>query len=204
MAYEGVVIALDLASSSGVAEGCPGEIPYLSVERFRKEHDDYEESFGRAIGFIAERLQAERFIAGRFYARGEAVENAMIRVAIEAPIMTFASNDTNADALLITKGLWAAVGGFSRRRGAMVSRFAVETVRKSFIGYGRAPKGSPKDTAKREARRVCRALGWTPPNLDAADAGALWWHACQQWAPGVGPDVRPHWERAQLAVGQAA
>ncbi|WP_133771621.1 hypothetical protein [Enterovirga rhinocerotis] len=189
---------------SGIAEGKPGETPQLSAERFRKPTDEYEESFGRAIGWIAERLVTERFIGGKFYGRGEAIEEGMIRVVIEAPIMSFSGETTNADALLITKGLWACIGGFARRRGAMVRRHAVTTVRKAFMGFGRAPKHCPKDYEKREARRICQALGWNPPNLDAADAAALWWFACSQWAPAVAQDVRPHWLNPELALRGAA
>lgn len=187
MPFDGVVIGLDLAGLSGVAEGCPGEKPNLTIKRFRKPQDAHHETFGRAIGWIADRLTAPRHIAGRFYGPGEAIEAGLLRVAIEAPIMTFTSGDTNADALLVTKGLWACVSGFAHRRGAMVMHASVSTIRKGFIGNGRVPGA----TAKREAKRICHALGWEPPNLDAADAAAVWWHACSQWAPERTPDVRP-------------
>ncbi len=177
MAYTGIILALDLASNTGVAEGRPGSTPRLYDKRLRQEGDDYEDTWGRAIGWIADRLYAER----------DAVASGDLRVVVEAPIMTGMGGNTNADSLLVTKGLWSCCTGFARARGVMLRRVAVSTVRAAFLGNGRLDG----DTAKRQARDTCRALGWNPPSLDAADAGALWWWACSQWAPDLTPPVHP-------------
>lgn len=177
MAYTGIVMGLDLASNSGVGEGRPGQTPRLYDVELRKDGDDYEDTWGRACGWIADRLYAER----------DAVAAGDFRIIVEAPIMTGMIGKTNADSLLITKGLWASITGFARARRVMVRRIAVSTVRKAFLGRG----DIPGDVAKREARKVCRALGWDPPSLDAADAGALWWYGCNLWAPNETPPVHP-------------
>jgi Holliday junction resolvasome RuvABC endonuclease subunit len=204
VSFDGVIIALDVASMTGIGEGSPWEKPDLYSERFRRPGDSYEESWGRAIGWIATKLQEPRQIYGTMYGPGEAVGKGLIRVAIEAPIMTMATGDTNADALLITKCLWAVMGGFSHRRGALVRNYPASTVRKAFVGIGKAPKGSPDNFLKKQSKRVCNAIGWAPPNLDAADAAALWWYACREWAPDSVPDTRPFHYRPQLPLGVAA
>ncbi|MGY2052941.1 hypothetical protein [Methylobacterium sp. JK268] len=179
MSYSGIIMALDLASTTGVGEGRPGETPRLYDVALRKEGDDYEDTWGRAVGWIADRLYVER----------EAVEAGEFRIVVEAPIMTGVGGRTNADALLVTKGLWSCITGFARARRVMVRRVAVSTVRAAFLGNGQLPG----DAAKRQARATCRALGWEPSNLDAADAGALWWWGCNLWAPGKAPSVDPLW-----------
>lgn len=185
MAYTGIVMGLDLASNSGIGEGRPGQTPRLYDVALRKEGDDYEDTWGRACGWMADRLYAER----------DAVAAGDFRIIVEAPIMTGMSGKTNADSLLITKGLWASVTGFARARGVMVHRVAVSRVRKAFLGRG----DLPGDTAKREARKLCRALGWDPSSLDAADAGALWWYGCNLWAPNETPPVHPLLLKRRLA-----
>lgn len=183
MAYEGLIIALDIATKCGVAEGRPGEVPRLYSVELRRSGEEFEDSFGRAVKWMAQRLAAD----------DAAVRAGDVRVMIEAPIMGTSFDDkdgekrTNADTLLITKGLWAAVSGFARARGIMVRRVAVSTVRKHFIGSGRVPKAQ----AKKQVRDVCLALGWEPPNLDAADAAAVWHYAAHLWNPAAVPPVDP-------------
>lgn len=177
MAYSGIILALDLASNTGVAEGRPGGVPHLYDADLRREGDDWEDTWSRAVGWIADRLYLER----------SAVEASEFRIIVEAPIFAGAQRAKNANSELVTKGLWACITGFARARGVMVHRVHVSTVRAQFLGNGKMPG----EAAKREARRVCRALGWSPPSLDAADAGALWWYGCNLWAPQSAPIVDP-------------
>jgi hypothetical protein len=177
MAFDGIIIALDIASRTGVAEGRPGQVPRLYSVDLKKTDDEFEDTFGRAVGWIADRLYAEK----------QAVEERNLRIVIEAPINTGNGGGTNANSLIITKGLWASISGFARARRIMVQRAHVATVRKHFIGVGNLPG----DIAKREAKRVCEAFGWSPPNLDAADAGAIWHWAAHKWNPEATPKVTP-------------
>ncbi len=178
MAYTGIILALDVAGNTGVGEGRPGQTPRLYDARLRREDDDWEDTWGRAIGWIADRLYVER----------EAVSAGDMRVVVEAPIFVGKAGARNADSELTTKCLWACVTGFARARGVMVRRVSVQTVRAAFLGNGNLDG----DTAKRRARDTCRALGWNPSSLDASDAGALWWWASQQWAPDLTPPVHPY------------
>lgn len=177
MSFTGIIMALDLAGNTGVAEGRPGSAPRLYDAHLRREGDDWEDTWGRAIGWIADRLFVER----------AAVSAGDLRIIVEAPIFVGKAGARNANSELVTKGLWACITGFARARGVMVRRVHVSTVRAGFLGNGTMPG----ETAKREARRMCRALGWEPPSLDAADAGALWWYGCTLWAPKLAPPVSP-------------
>lgn len=187
MAYTGVIIGLDLAGTTGVAEGCPGEVPTLSVEEFARENEPIIETCSRGMKFLHERISAPRYIGGRFYARGEAANDGMVRVVIEAPILVPMPGKRNADSHTMSLGLYTALGGFAQMRGLMVVAVGVGKVRKGFIGVGNLPG----DLAKRSARMMCEALGWRPPNLDAADAGAVWWWACREWNREAAPLTEP-------------
>jgi len=177
VAYSGIILSLDLASNTGVGEGRPGAVPRLYDAELRRDGDDWEDTWSRAVGWIADRLYVER----------AAVEAGDLRIIVEAPIFVGKAGAKNANSELVTKGLWACITGFARARGVMVHRVHVSTVRAQFLGNGQMPG----EAAKREARRVCRALGWNPPSLDAADAGALWWYGCNLWAPQSAPVVDP-------------
>jgi len=183
MAFDGIIIALDIAGRTGVAEGRPGEVPRLYSVDLRKPDDEFEDTFGRAVGWIADRLYAEK----------KAVEERDLRIVVEAPIITGSGGGTNASSLIVTKGLWASISGFARARRIPVSRAHVATVRKHFIGVGNLPG----DVAKREAKRVAEAMGWNPPNLDAADAAAIWHWAAHKWNPDATPKIAPelHYQR---------
>lgn len=197
MTFTGVIIALDLAGNCGIAEGCAGEKPLLSTERFTREGDGILDAPARGIGFIANRLAAERWIDGKLYGRGEAMEAGLVRLAIEEPIPTVARG---AQAFGATMRLIGAVGGFANRRDVMVRLVASQTVRARFLGKGNLRR----EEAKAEARRVCTALGWEPKSDDAADAGALWWFVCHQWAPDRVQPVRHlhrNWKGEQGRAG---
>lgn len=187
MAYTGVILAFDLAGTTGIAEGCPGEEPQLSVQRFKRENETLIETCSRAQGFLMDRLSSPRWIGGRMYARGEAAAEGMIRVVIEAPILVPMPGARNAASHGMSLGLYAALGALATLRGVMVREVGVGKVRKAFIGQGNLPG----DLAKRSARMMCEALGWKPPNLDAADAGAVWWFFSREWNAPATPLTEP-------------
>lgn len=74
-------------------------------------------------------------------------------------------------------GLVAIVQGQSKRMGCQVASYWPSTVRKGFLG------GVPKKDVKQHVFRRCHELGWAVPDTDAADAAALWSHACSIAAP---------------------
>lgn len=183
MPFSGLIIALDVSKRcTGIAEARPGEVPRFSHVAFGRPDDDFFDADARAIGWIAERLYLEPDLTG-------------VRLVIEAPLERDSTGGSNVGTILQAYALCKAIGGFARRRGVLAITGNVKTVRKAFLGRGNLPS----DTAKREAKRVCEAIGWAPPNLDCADAGALLWWACEKWAPGVMPAVDPLFTASRAA-----
>lgn len=176
MAFTGTVLALDISKNrTGVAHGRVGQKPAFEAMPLGLEDDDFFRPEARAIEWIAQRLYVESDLT-------------QFRIAIEAPMERDSSGGSNIKTILGAFSLCKAIGGFAQARGVMVRVHKVQTIRKAFLGRGNLRS----EIAKREAIRVCRALGWQPQNHDMADAGALWWFACQQWAPELNPDVRAH------------
>jgi len=163
---------LDIASHTGVAEGVVGERPRLYTMHFVKEHDTHDDACGRAIAWVAERTSIER----------------PDLVYMEAPIPNAAmAGRTNADTMALLFGLAASIGGTLRARGIPVRRVNIQKIRKHFIGVGNL-KGPE---AKRRTVALCKALGWEPPNHDAADAAAVWHYGVCQHNPRLAPHLGP-------------
>ncbi len=101
--------------------------------------------------------------------------------------MTGMSRKTNADSLLITKGLWASITGFARAVASWSDGWRVSTVRKAFLGRGDIPGMS---RSVRLARSAAPSAGIRKPRR-RSDAGALWWYGCNLWAPNEAPVVDP-------------
>ena len=55
-----LVLALDIATVTGVCEGRAGEAPRMYTMRFGNPGDEHEDAFERALRWIAERLQVDR------------------------------------------------------------------------------------------------------------------------------------------------
>jgi hypothetical protein len=161
----------------GVAEGRLGEVPRLYSVDLRREHDEHEDAYARALIWAA-----ERFKIGK-----------PDRVLIEAPIPASAmAGHTNANTTAMLFGLWAIMAAVAKARGVTVRRANIQAVRRSFIGHGNL-KG---DVAKRKTMQVCALLGWDAPNHDAADAGAVWHWGCGQIDPALTPRTEPLFLRA--------
>jgi len=69
-------------------------------------------------------------------------------------------------------GLVACVQGEATRLGVRVVSYYPATVRKHFIGMGKA------DKIKSAVMARCHLLGWPSDDADACDALALWDYAC--------------------------
>lgn len=157
-----LIWAFDIASQMGVAEGYAGEKPRLYTVRLASTDDDLDDAFGRAVKWMAERLLVER----------------PDRIIIEAPIPGSKKNGkTSARSVWLTVGLASCITGTAKAKRVPVRRANISSVRKHFIGIGNLPG----DVAKPRTVRLCRALGWEPPNHDAADAGACWHWGCAQF-----------------------
>ena len=171
------ILALDLATKTGVAVGCAGENPMFSTVTFANDGDDHEDVFERALRWFAEYVQVDKPDA----------------IYLEAPLnLGAAMGHTNADTILRLNGLWAVISAAAKTKRIKYRRARVQEIRKNFLGSGNL-KG---DEAKKRAFAMCGLLGWEPKNLDEADAGALhFWASCME-APSSAPMITPAMQRA--------
>lgn len=77
----------------------------------------------------------------------------------------------------ILKDLVAVVRFVCRSKKVPAKPVNVQTARKNFLG-----SGFP-DHPKQSAMAMCKALGWSPANLDEADAGTIFYHGATLSAP---------------------
>lgn len=170
------VVSLDIATNTGVAVGSSGGTPRAWSVDLRKGRKDASED--------------ARFSEILRLTHGLIVEHEPDLIAVEAFI-----GGKHASAFLI--GLVACVRGCAANRGIPCEMVFPATVRKHFIGKALTSKDFPgmkqaraKIAIKERVAAQCRAIGWTVPDLDAADALATWDWACATKARGY--QATPH------------
>lgn len=171
------ILALDIASHTGIAIGVAGEIPLLMTMKFTREGEA-----ASMDGVVAASARAQLWI-------GQITQvHKFDRAAIEAPVPERSlQGNTNAWATFLKVGLITNAASALRHLGIPVRYRNIGAVRKFFIGKGNA-EGKQ---AKRAARAVCRLLDWDAKNDDEGDAAALWAYECSQIAPHLAPRVDP-------------
>lgn len=150
----GIILALDVASKTGVAEGRPGEVPRLQTIDFRGE-GELPGLYGRATTWMATKL------------RDDPPDLIVIeRVVPPSGAMGF----TNHDTTMISIGMFAIFSGIINCKSVPLELAAISTWRKHFIGKGNHPGA----VAKKMAVDRCKLLGWDAPDNNAAEAGGIW------------------------------
>lgn len=162
-----MIVALDLATQTGVAYGLPGSIPT---------------TFSRDLG----KGQSEnlRFANALRLIDGLIQQHKPSLVVVEAPV-----KGPRASPFLI--GFVAIIRACCAVRKSQVQMYEIATVRKHFIGkhltsasFKHLPQNQRKNTARKQIKELvisrCEALGWTVEDDNAADAAALWDLACSQ------------------------
>jgi Holliday junction resolvasome RuvABC endonuclease subunit len=150
-----IIVALDLASQTGVAVGEPASKPILFTEKLGLSGCHHGERMAEAMRMM------NRII--------KQYEPSLI--VLEAPLKL---PGTRADIEQVLMGLRGCVMGVAHMHHIQFEQHAVQTIRKHFIGHGRLKRKAAK--AATIAR--CKQLGWNPRNDDEADAAALWDLAC--------------------------
>ena len=165
------ILALDVATKMGVADGCVGEKPVFYTKKFAGE--EHEEIFADALRWIAEYLQV----------------NKPDIVAIEAPLNLAATmGQSNPATVVRLNGLWAVIASAVKVKGGIIYRHVnVQTARRAFIGSGNLPGAE----AKRRVFNMCKAIGWEPKDKDQGDAGCVHFWASTQFAPNLAPVITP-------------
>src|SRR4051794_23184226 len=152
----GTILALDLATACGIAEGTPGGDPRASSKTFAVEAGGLFGAGERALMFFSDRLTVDPPAA----------------IFIERPgLHSIGKAGTSFQAIFRLFGLIFLAGVIARCRGIYdVRLIEVKDVRKHFLGGA----GVAGPDAKRLTQARCRELGWSFKNPDEADALALW------------------------------
>lgn len=173
----GPILALDLATNFGFAEGLPGQRPHSGHGRFASPNASHEAIFWDALKWATARFQLARYRL----------------ILIEAPLpSSFARGRTNVNTTTVLFGLPAVIGAVAHGLGQYnVKKATPDDVRAFFLGQRRL-KGPE---AKKRVIQKCRDLGWIDPRAkassDQCDALALWAYGCECLAPGSGLHVEP-------------
>ena len=161
--FEGSIIALDIAKSTGVAEGRPGENPVLSTLKFEREFDNAPDIFGRGVRWMTQRFKAAPLPA---------------LVVVESIVPQYDKT--------IQSGLWGVFTGMARALEIPVLVAPIQTWRTQILGQG----DLPGPMAKERAIELCYLLQWAKRGdkgftHDAAEAACQWLWACQRVAPQI-------------------
>ena len=156
-----IILALDIATNTGVAVGQSGSNPTCwSVDLGKGKSEDLR--FSRLLSLTSTLI----------------TEHTPDLVAIEAPI---GGRDTSH--LLV--GLAACVRGCVANRKLPLVSYHSSTIRKHFVGraittrdFPGLSKAKAKTQIKAVVMRQCQLLGIDAPDHDAADAAALFDYAC--------------------------
>jgi hypothetical protein len=169
------ILALDPATTTGIADGIAGATPTLSKIRFRHTVDETAEIiFGRAALWFAGYLEAD--------------DPPIAMVAIEAALVpSQVAGVTTFDTSLIAMGLQGLFHGLARARGIDTMRAPIAAWRQFFLGSTRMRRAE----AKKAAIRNCALLGWGDVGPDAADAAGIWSWAVAMNFPHKAPRPEP-------------
>ena len=151
------VLALDLASRTGIAVGGPNTIPLCFTENLGEVGEHHGARFAQAFRMM------KRLITTH--------EPGLI--VLEAP---FKKKNTQMNVEYILMGLRGCVMGAAHMYHIPFEQHEVSTIRQHFIQHGRLKRAAAK--AATIAR--CKQLGWKVANDDEADAAALWDYACSR------------------------
>lgn len=150
------ILALDVATRMGVADGEAGLFPVLTTIKLGREHDNHADIFARAALWITRRM----------------LDHAPDLVVIEKPVGIHDSS------LLL--GLRGVMLGLICAHKVRHLEVPVATWRLYFLGSGKLKKAE----AKARAVDTCARLGWGR-DLDhnAAEAAGMWLWGCARIAP---------------------
>lgn len=182
------IIALDVASNMGVAEGYADQPPRCYSVKLLKPLEATPAGMNRARAWLAERLRLGRpdyFVLEKRIPTMNGKGNTSMRALLSQ--ITLSSE-------LISVALAKDLTPIPHPKVDLEDyRFSIspQTVRAAFLGDG-SLKG---DVAKRRAKELCARLGWSVANGDEADAAAVWWWASTIVAPRTAALISPMIQR---------
>ena len=162
------ILALDVATRMGVAEGEPGLFPVLTTVKLGRDGDDHADIFARAALWITRRM----------------LDDPPDWVVSEEPVGKFDSR--------LLMGLRGVVLGLVHAHHVKITEVPVATWRVYALGSGKLKK----DVAKARAVALCARLGWGEGiDHNAAEAAGMWLWACAKVAPRAVPRHEPLFAR---------
>lgn len=156
-----LILALDLATTTGFAIGKPFQMPRWGTIRFGKPGASNNAIFAHAMDWITALLDPIPR------------PSTLILESLLPPDAKVGK--TSRDVRDRLCGLQAIVRAVAHKKGIYdISEAGPQTVRKHFIGDGMLKR----ELAKAAVMQRCRQLGWDPQDDNAGDALALFSFAC--------------------------
>lgn len=152
-----MILALDIASTSGWAFGSAGDAPRFGTYRAPSSGDDLGR-FGYAY------LQ---------WLTGKLRELQPKEIVFEANILP---RETNITTLKKLYGLAFVTEIAALSEGIPCSEITAGEWRRAFLGQ-HYPRKATRDELKRAVVTACRQMGWEPNSTDDADAIGIWYVA---------------------------
>lgn len=167
------ILALDIATVTGLAFGTPGDQPYYFAHRMAKTGDDDDDAVAEMIRWLNGIFKT--YQPTHFYREASLPSSGMGAKTTHATSTRLIGLNKAAGATAVLRGIPR-----SNRRDVFP-----QTHRKFFVGQAR-PENPKAATIKR-----CREMGWEPQDDNVADALAIWSFACAQIAPDTALDTTP-------------
>ena len=157
--FEGRVLALDLATTTGWAYGAPGSIPRCGHLRFAAK--------GASRALIYRNFR--NWLEEKWNVRDEQPDF----IAYESPaVPSIMAGRTNIETIRLLMGLAENLEEWCLGK-VELRESRVSDVRVHFIG-----SNMKSALAKQKTFEQCQMLGWNPQDFDESDACALWDFQC--------------------------
>ncbi len=156
------VVGLDVASSTGVCLGEPGQAPQFWTEDLRGGGKTHDARFASALR-LTKRLISDHNVEA---------------IGIEAPLIV-PKRDKKANNELLM-GLVACIRGWAAIKGVRCETFEIRTIDRHFLG---SVQTEGRDARKAAIWNRCKMLGWEPQTQDEADAGSVYEVMCSRMSP---------------------
>ncbi len=173
-----LILALDLATTSGWALGPVGSPPTCGSIKLGRGDADDAKIFGRALAWLADLLEPQP--------RPDLV---VIEALLPPTAMKGKTSRAVRDRLAGLRGI--AKAACFLRGIKSIEEADVGTIRAHFIG----DRTLKRDAAKREVLRTCQRLGWAAEDDNAGDALACWSYAASRFDPEQALRVCPLFNR---------
>ena len=173
------VLALDLATTTGIARGKVGADPIADTITFAKHAGAHDSAvFAKALSWASA------------YLKDRAPDLIFIEAMLPPDAMKGRTSRAVRDRLA---GLHAVIRGVAHLRGCYrIETVTVGDVRAHFIGERKLKRNE----AKAAVFERCQRLGWKCENENESDALALWSYGCAQVDPATALKVSPLFNKA--------